>query len=43
MGRLCRLPAWLSNVELRLQLNYTHRDKGELNRNLFFFSAGFGW
>lgn len=34
---------WVLWERLRLQANYTHRDEGQLNRNLFFLSAGFRW
>ncbi len=34
---------WALFDRLRLQFNFTHRDEGNLKRNLFFLSAGFRW
>jgi YaiO family outer membrane protein len=34
---------WYLFRQIKLQLNYTHRDEGELRRNLLYLGAGYRW
>ena len=34
---------WTIRQRIRIQLNYTYRNEGELRRNLLFVGAGYRW